>query len=182
MENKQPVSFEMYEMEYRGGTVESSLSLVPIDGKYYEQYKQLIDDCFCEMRKALNIKPYEKHSYVIEDLAKIKENTYLFLDSDEIIGAVSCLNNEIGNVAVNVKYQHQGYGKKLMIFALAYMQKRGYNPIILTVTKWNQNAIALYKSLGFEVTKERNVEGMNTKSDDGNWTFAFVETGDLKLR
>lgn len=182
MENEQIVKFNMYEMEYKGGAVESNLSLIPFEEKYYEQYKNLIDDCFYEMRKALNILPYEKYCDSLEEVVKQKENIFLLLEGDEIICAVSCLENEIGNVAVNLKYQRQGYGRKLMEFALNYMQKRGDSSINLTVTKWNKNAIALYEKLGFKITKETTVNGVSTKDADGNWTFEFTETGGLNLR
>lgn len=182
MEIKQKVRFNMYEMEYKGGGAESDLSLIQFEEKYYEQYKNLINDCYYEMRKALNIQPYEKFCTNLEELLKQKKNIFLLLGVDEIICAVSCFENEIGNVAVNLKYQRQGYGRKLMEFALRYMQKRGDSPIKLTVTKWNKNAIALYESLRFEVAKETTVEGVSTKDIDGNWTFEFTETAGLNLR
>ncbi|MCL2320941.1 MAG: GNAT family N-acetyltransferase [Oscillospiraceae bacterium] len=182
MENKQIVRFEIYEMEYKGGTVKSDLSLMTFDEKYYEQYKNLIDDCFYEMRKALNIQPYEKYCDNFEELMKQKENVFLLLDGDKIISTVTCFKNEIGNLAVNLKYQRQGYGRKLMEFAISYLQKRGDSPIKLTVTKWNKNAIVLYKSLGFEITKEITLEGVSTKDTDGNWSFKFTSTGGLNIR
>lgn len=182
MGNKQIVRFNMYEMEYKGGALESNLLFIPFEEKYYKQYKNLIDDCFYEMRKALNIQPYEKFCSNLEELLKQKKNIFLLLGGDEIICAVSCFENEIGNVAVNLKYQRQGYGRKLMEFALSYMQKRGDFPIKLTVTKWNKNAIALYESLGFEVSKETTVEGISTKDANGNWSFEFTATGGLNLR
>lgn len=182
MENKQTVSFNMYEMEYKGGAVQSNLLLTPFDEKYYMQYKNLIDNCFCEMRKELNIQPYDKHSYSLEEPAKLKENTFLLLEGDEIICAVTCSANDIENVAVNVNYQRQGYGRKLLNFALNYMQTRGAAPIKLSVTKWNKNAVALYESLGFEITKESTIEGVNTKNADGNWTFEFMATEGLNIR
>lgn len=169
-------------MEYNGGLVETDLSPVLFEEQYYEQYKKLFDDCFYEIRKALNIKPYEKHSYSLKEPAKLKENTFLFLNCDEIICAVTCSKNEIENVAVNLKYQRQGFGRKIMNFALSYIQKRGDSPIKLTVTKWNRNAIVLYESLGFEITKESTAKGVNSKDADGNWVFEFTETEGLSIR
>lgn len=184
MGTEQTVKFNMYEMEYRGGAAESDLSPATFDEKYYERYKNLIDDCFYEMRKALNLRPYEKHSLALNDLGELikqRGNIFLLLDGDEIVGSVSCFE-KIEDVAVNLKYQRQGYGRKLMKFALSYMQKRGDFPIKLTVTKWNKNAIALYKSLGFEIVKEATLEGVNTKDADGNWSFGFTTTGELNVR
>ena len=182
MENKQITRFNMYEMYYKGGAVESDLSPIPFDEKYYEQYRNLINDCFYEMRKVLRIQPYERFCDSLEELMKQKENIFLLLDGDEIVCSVSCFENEIGKVAVNLKYQRQGYGRKIMRFALSYMQKRGDSLIKLTVTKWNKKAIALYKSLGFEVTKEATVEGVSTKDDYGNWIFEFTTTGGLNIQ
>lgn len=48
--------------------------------------------------------------------------------------------------------------------------------------KWNKNAVSLYESLGFEITKESTVEGVNTKAADGNWTFEFAATKGLNIR
>jgi len=185
MDDKQIIKFTMYEMEFKGNSLKSDLQFIPFDEKYYEQYKNLIDNCFYEMRKLLNLRPYEKHSLVLgalDELIKQKEDIFLYLDGDEIICAVTCYKNEIGNVAVNLKYQRQGYGRKLMEFALSYMQKRGDCPIRLTVTKWNQNAVKLYKSLRFEIVKEITVEGINFKAADGDWKFKFIDTGGLNVR
>ena len=182
MEIRQIVRFDMYEMEYKGGPAEADLPLIPFGEKYYEQYKKLINDCFYEMRKALNIQPFERYCDDLDELMKHKENIFLLPGDGEIICAVSCLKNEISHVAVNVKYQRQGYARKLMKFALGYMQKRGDSPIKLTVTKWNKNAVALYESLGFEIVKEAVVEGVSARDDSGDWTYKFTGTSGLDLR
>ena len=182
MEDKQMIAFSMYEMEYKGGVVKADASLTAFDEKYYEQYKVLVDDCYYEMRKALNIQPCDKHSIALEELPQLKECTFLLLNGDEIIGAVTCSPNEIGSVAVNTKYQRQGYGRKMIVFAISYMQRRGDAPIKLIVTKWNKNAIALYESLRFEITKEATVEGVNTRDAEGNWSFEVTADGGLGIR
>ncbi|MCL2400265.1 MAG: GNAT family N-acetyltransferase [Defluviitaleaceae bacterium] len=183
MENKQIVEWNMYEMEYTGGRVESSFSLVPFEEKYYEQYVNLMDDCYYEMRKALNIRPYEKHSYSLDKPMELKKNTFILPgDNDEIIGAVTISETYIGTVAVGKKYQQQGYGRKLTQFAISYIQNCGDKTAKLAVAKWNKNAIALYKSLGFVITKESTVEGVNTKSKDGSWSFEFTETKGLDIQ
>lgn len=172
----------MVEMEYKGGAAESDLPPVPLDEALYEQYTSIMDACFYAMRKALNIRPYEKHSYALETLPKLEENTFLLLNGGEIIGAVTCSANVIENLAINLNYQRQGYGRKLMEFAIGHMQRRGDSPIKLTVAKWNQNAIALYQSLGFEITKESAVEGVNTQDAGGHWRFAFTAAEGLRVR
>jgi len=134
----------MYEMEYIGDRVESDLSLVSFEEKYYEQYANLMDDCFYDMRKALNIRPYEKHSYSLDEPTELKENTFLHFEDGEIVGAVTCSETDIRNVAVSPKHQQKGYGRKDTEFAINYMQNRDDTIIKLTATRWNKNAIALY--------------------------------------
>jgi ribosomal protein S18 acetylase RimI-like enzyme len=169
----------MYEMEYKGGLLNSELSVITFEQKYYEKYKELINSCYYEMRKELNIQPYWGYCANIEELMEQKEKIFLLMDGDEIICTVSCVKNEISNVAVDLKYQHHGYGRKIVEFAISYIQKQDNSPIKLTVTKWNKNAIALYKSFGFKIIKETTVEGTSTKDINGNWTFEFISTDGL---
>ena len=143
MRNEYVVKWNMYEMEYKGGAVASTLPLTLFEEKYYEQYKKLMDGCFYEMRKALDIRPYEKHSYSLDEPMELRKNTFLLMDGDEIICAATCAENDIRNVAVSLHHQGQGYGRKLTEFAISYMQNRGDAAIKLTVTKWNENAIGL---------------------------------------
>ncbi len=182
MTEKQIVRFDMYEMQYKGGLLNSELPAITFEKKYYEKYKELINSCFYEMRKELDIQPYGEFCASLEELMEHKENIFLLMDGEEIICTATCGKNEIGMVAVNLKYQHQGYGRKIMEFAISYVQKQGNYPIKLTVTKWNKNAIALYKSLGFEIIKETTVEGVSTKDINGKWTFEFTSTGGLSVR
>lgn len=181
MVEKQIVRFNMCEMEYKGGLLYSDLSVRPFEQKYYKKYKNLINSCFYEMRKELNIQPYGEYCANLEELIEQQENIFLLLDGDEIICTVSCIKNEISGVAVNLKYQHQGYGRKIMEFAVSHIQKQGNSPIKLTVTKWNKNAVSLYKWLGFEIIKEVILEGINTKDINDNWTFEFVSTDGLSI-
>ena len=183
----------MYEMEYRGVLLDSALPVITFEQNYYERYKDLINSCYYEMRKELNIQPFWGYCADLEELMEQtgqkeqngykeqKKKVFLLMDGDEIICTVSCGKSEIGRVAVNIKYQHHGYGRKIMGFAISHMQKQGISPIKLTVTKWNKKAIALYESLGFEMIKDTTVEGVNTKDSSGNWTFAFISTGGLSV-
>lgn len=170
----QTVSFDMYEMGYRGPLLSKSLPVQTLKLQYFERYKDLINSCYYRMREELNIQPYGMHCPERYELLDNSENTFLLMRGSEIIGAVTCANNEIQNVAVSMKFQRQGYGRKLVQFAISYIQKQGLTPVKLHVTKWNENAIALYQSLGFEVTKEIKLYGMSTKDSAGNWSFEFT--------
>lgn len=180
--NERAIRFNMYEMEYQGGAQQSALSPVTFEEKYFDRYRRLHIESFYAQRAALDIRPYDLFYERLEDLMEQKDSIFLLLDRDVLIGTVSCIAREIDRLAVNAAYRRQGYGRKMMTFALAHMQKQGHAPIKLAVTKWNKNAALLYTSLGFAVTKEAVIEGVNTQNEDGGWTFRFTDTGGLDIR
>lgn len=140
--------FSYQKMKYRGKTIESNFNLVNYNDDYYYEYKRIYEECFFKMRKSLNLQPYNCcDSY--DELSKKKNEIFLLIDDEELIGSVSCINNEIDDLIVNTKYQKQGYGKELLKFAIQNMQHRGVENISLGVAHWNTNAIRLYENNGF---------------------------------
>ena len=74
--------------------------------------KDSVNECFYEMRKTLNIEPYN----FLNNYEQIKEKSkdiYLLVENEEIIGSIACYGNEIDDLIVNKKFQHKGYGKLL---------------------------------------------------------------------
>ena len=144
-----------YEMQYDKAYVEKSdILCIPFESEYFQEYMRIYNECFFEMRKALDIQPYNfLHEYKqIEE--KVKD-IYLLLNEGEIIGSVACYGNEIDDLIVNKKFQHKGYGKQLLLWALQRVREKNNEPITLHVAKWNNDALMLYKKVGFEIT---NVE------------------------
>lgn len=176
------IEFDIYEMIYKGGLRDSTLPVILFNEKYYDRYKELIHSSYYEMRKSLNIKPYKGYCESLEELMKEKEIIFLLMNGDEIICTASCEDNEVTNVAVNVKYQNRGYGRKILDHAISYLQKQRHSIIKLTVLKWNKKAIALYESAGFEITDKATVTGLNKKDKNGNWVFQFTSTGGYNIR
>lgn len=176
------IEFDIYEMKYNGGLRDSTLPVISFDKKYYDRYKELIHSCYYEMREALNIKPYKGYCESLEELMVEKDTIFLLMNDDEIICTASCEDNEVSNVAVNLKYQNLGYGRKILNYVISFLQKQGHSTIRLTVLKWNKKAIALYNSVGFEITNETTVTGINSKNENGNWSFKFTSTGEYNIR
>ena len=146
-------------MEYAGLPIKSELiSVVQFEERYYEEYKNIYDDCFYEMRKALELKPYNACDS-LEQLITKKDCIYLLIVEGKLIGSIAVCGNEIDDLIVAQKFQNQGYGKKLLLFGVALLQKRNISPITLGVAEWNQKAIALYKNNGFVVVKIETVVG-----------------------
>ncbi|MCL2854582.1 MAG: GNAT family N-acetyltransferase [Defluviitaleaceae bacterium] len=188
MKNKQVTQFGVCKMEYKGGAAVSDLSPVLLRDEYYVQYQQIVDEAFYEMRKALNIRPFDAHRYTLMNLEDLKQNTYIVLDGDNIIcgATIKVTENGVGEIdslVVNPKYQRQGFGRKIAFFAVSHLQSCGVCPITLSVTSWNRAAVRLYQSMGFEIIAEAMAEGVNTQDADGNWRFEFVgETQQIMRR
>ena len=138
-----------YEMTYTHPVNErSSVEMILFSPEHQEKYKEIYNDCFREMRKALDIKPYD----FIQDDSFFEtgmDKVYLLLNGDETIGSVALKGDEIDDLIVNRKYQGQGYGKQILLWALEHMHSE---KVILHVAKWNRKAVCLYQKTGFEIT------------------------------
>ena len=146
-----------YEMKYENEYVEqSNIVCIPFEEQYFEEYKRVYNECFYEMRKALEIEPYN----YLNDYEQIREKVndiYLLLKDDEIIGSVACYGNEIDDLLVNKKFQRRGYGRQLLLWGMKRIRTKGEGPIVLHVAEWNQSALLLYRSVGFEAVSSERV-------------------------
>ena len=141
-----------YEMKFYKDIVEqSNVFCIPFEEQYFQTYMSIYNECFYEMRKTLDIEPYNFLRDYGQIVDKIKD-IYLLVESGEIIGSVACYGNEIDDLIVNKKFQNKGYGKQLLLWGMQQIRKRNKEPIILHVAEWNKNALMLYKKNGFEIT------------------------------
>ena len=139
-----------HEMEYKHPTDQQpSIEMVSYSSAYQEQYKTIYNECYHEMRMALGIKPFD---YIQDDsfFETGMVNVYLLLHDEELIGSVALKGEAIDDLIVNRKYQGQGYGWQILLWALSHMNSER---IFLHVADWNQRAIRLYQKNGFVITK-----------------------------
>lgn len=146
-----------YEMKLNKSKVDApNISCIPFPKPYFEEYKRIYNECFYDMRKALDIEPHDfLHDY--EQIVDKSADIFLLVDKEEIIGSVACYGNEIDDLIVNRKFQRQGYGKQLLLWAIWHIRERNDEPITLHVADWNQGAIMLYEKCGFEIVKAEKV-------------------------
>ena len=144
-----------HQMQYDGQKVYSNIKTVNYSDIYYEEYKAVYNDCFRPMRMALELSPDGCDTR--EQLAKKKSDIYLLIMGRNIVGSVAMYENEIDDLIVNPAYQRKGYGKKLLLFAISTLQKRGKEPVTLHVADWNSKAIDLYLKNGFKFVKTEKV-------------------------
>jgi hypothetical protein len=75
----------VYKMQYTGNTIESNMELTPFDDRFYNTYESIYNECFYEMRKALNVKPYNFY-HSIKQLEAKKSNIFLLMKDNELVG------------------------------------------------------------------------------------------------
>ena len=146
-----------YEMKYINDSVEKSdIVCTPFETALFQEYMEIYNECFYEMRKALDIQPYN----FLNDYKQIAEKTkdiYLLINQGEIIGSIACYGNEIDDLIVNKKFQHKGYGKQILLWGMQHIREKSNEPITLHVAKWNNDALMLYKKVGFEIVNVEKV-------------------------
>lgn len=81
----------------------------------------------------------------------------MLVDKGEIIGSIACYGNEIDDLIVSKIFQNKGYGKKLLLWGMQHIRGKNNEPITLYVTEWNNNALMLYKNVGFEIVNVEKV-------------------------
>ena len=138
-----------HEMKYVNPVKDrSTVTLVPYSPEYQEEYKRMYNESYHEMREALDIKPYDfiqDDTFFDEGMDKV----FLLPDDGRIIGSVALKGSELDDLIVDRRFQGQGYGKKILLWALEHMQG---DQIVLHVAAWNERAIRLYQQNGFEIT------------------------------
>lgn len=146
-----------YEMVFKGTLKHDvDMSCIPFQKKYWDEYMQIYNECFYEMRKDLEVEPINFYS----DYSQMKDKisgTYLYLQNGVIAGAVSCYGNELDDLFVNKLFQRQGLGRRLLLWGMNHIKEQGYDEIILHVAEWNRDAVELYLKNGFMIKKKEKV-------------------------
>lgn len=143
-------------MEYKSNVINCNLEVTNYVETDYNEYKRVYEECFFDMRTALQLKPVnccDSNDTLLEKASQI----FILRINDVLIGSVAIYGNEIDDLIVAKEFQNQGYGKQLLNFAVSKMQKNNVCPIILHVADWNENAISLYLKNGFIITKTETV-------------------------
>lgn len=143
-------------MEYNGGEIHYELDVTNYTADDYAEYKRVYEDCFFDMRTALELQPVnccDSNDMLLEKATQI----FILREDGVFVGSVAIYGNEIDDLVVTKEFQKRGYGKKLLQYAISKMQKSQVNPITLHVADWNKNAINLYLNNGFIITKTETV-------------------------
>jgi len=96
--------------------------------------------------------------WVIEE----EERVIGFIMMSSVVG-----ESHILNVCIDPAYQRQGYGQKLVNYAIAQADRKKMSMIYLEVRRSNKPAIALYDKLGFvQISERKNYYPLDDKRED----------------
>ena len=153
------MQFTVYEMQTNIAKIEAGIGIecIKFDERFFEEYKRIYNECFYEMRKSLDIKPF----CFLSDYKQIQDKSkyiFLLMDNDRLVGSVACYGNEVDDLFVDKKYQGRGVGRQLLLWAMKYIRSKNNLPIVLHVAAYNKTAMRLYESVGFTATKTEIIE------------------------
>ena len=86
----------------------------------------------------------------------------LFPEADPGYGFVDAQTPEL-SIAVSPQLQGRGIGKALMAEGLKAIGERGYSQVSLSVSKDNEGAVEMYRSMGFATVSENKEDYMMVK-------------------
>lgn len=144
------------EMHYGGATQPVvDMKFISYEDKYYEQFTKCRQDCFYEIRKDNDIKPYiipqsgEDRGFILAE----REHIFLTFDGEHLIGAITIKDGYLDRIMVSPTYQGKGFGKKITQFGINQVIKEGELLVHLSYMEGNKTAERLYNSLGFETVQ-----------------------------
>jgi len=85
---------------------------------------------------------------------------FVFYEHKEACGVVHLLPQtaavvEVKNIAIKEEAQGQGYGKRLLQYALDFCQRQGYERVLVGTGNSSLNALAFYQKAGFRCLSVR---------------------------
>ena len=141
----------LHELAKQTSIVQNVDALVP---RYLEEIETLV-----QLEHTLMTSPWSKEDFEYELLENPFAHIFVLKKEMEIIGYVDLWvmyeQAQIASIGIKKEEQSQGYGQKLLEFALSYARDAGVNTMSLEVRKSNQKAIALYQKNGFDIQSIR---------------------------
>lgn len=157
--------YSIYRFNYQGKNFnEPELCVKKYEDKYYIDKISLESEAFSKLREKHDIKPYNWYLAAGEKNLEAnrkwtlgeKEYIYLFFENEEIIGASMVKNAEVDLLFVNVKYQGKGYGRRILEFTINRGLEQNPNGVSLNALAGNEEALRLYKNVGFKVIQAQD--------------------------
>jgi ribosomal protein S18 acetylase RimI-like enzyme len=139
----------------------NAVEIVPIAADHVESFHRALDFVARERRYLafLEAPPLEETRAFVLDMIKHGYPQWVVLSAGEVVGwcdvtpktRPTYAHGGVLGIALLPPFRGQGIGKRLILRTLDAARAFGLRRIELTVRENNASAIALYKSMGFEV-------------------------------
>ena len=145
----------VYEMQYLHPVDEkTTIQMIPYSSRYQEEYKRIYNQCYHEMRKELDIKPFD---FIQDDsfFESGMDKVFLLLCDGKIIGSVVLKGDEIDDLIVDIKNQNQGYGREVLEAMSRWCKAFPFgesDTLYTSCDAKNKSVISFYQSNGFALT------------------------------
>ena len=148
------MQFKASEMKLKAVTKQTSpcIQCIPFEKRFFEEYKRIYNESFYDMRKSLDIKPYNVLT-CYEQIRKKSKDIFLYFMEGELKGSVACYGSEIDDLFVKKSDRNKGIGKQLLLWAIRSIKSKTDSPVTLHVAECNQSAVKLYERTGFLISK-----------------------------
>lgn len=128
----------------------------------------------CAIETATQLSPWSQETF--EKCFHAQSRGWVIVQNGEkIIGFILALVQvgecHILNIGVDPSQQRQGYGTRLMGYALGDAKEQGAAVAYLEVRSSNENAIALYSKMGFSKIGERKGYYSAAEGCEDAWVF-----------
>ena len=135
-----------------------SIVIVPYDESYKDSLFDFTDSCFKELGKVFE--PSGRHSFY-GDIDSYFEVFYCLLDDGQVKGSVALKRTgddvaELKCLYLASELRGKGFGHQLMSKVISAAASLGYGSIVLDSMSQYQDAIRLYRRMGFEDTDRYN--------------------------
>lgn len=145
-------------------TEEVTIETVEDVGPYLKSLVALYQKAYKGLEEYAYTKSKDIKGYIEWLFRRDREGFFIAFESGKPIGFIGCDSNwvkngehvgEIHEIVVAPEKRGQGVGKKLILTALEYFQKKGLKKSGLWVGEKNVNAQKFYSKIGFKVTEHR---------------------------
>ncbi|MDO8507337.1 MAG: N-acetyltransferase [bacterium] len=144
---------------------EEGVKMPKEQGIHKVSVEENIDELFALDSKVAEASPHLLPLETPEELSDFltkehQSDTYIFNNEEGLAGYLSVIDIpdenalEVLNIGVDPKFQGEGYGKKMMLFAEEIAKENKKQKMKLVTNVKNDPAVQFYKRLGYAVIKE----------------------------
>lgn len=124
--------------------------------EYFEEELKMESALFYDLRKKNCIHPNritdsskDEKNEIKDFFSKHKNSFFFLIINNDIVGSVLILGNYIQSLCIKSDYQRQGYGEKLVKYAVNCILNNNNDFVELNIMNGNIAAEKLYSKIGF---------------------------------